>query len=187
MAAFWTRGRGLAIAAGLLAMAGSVAAGPRDGSHDFDFEFGAWRTQIRLMPHPLSGDGAWVDVIGASVVRPVWNGRANLGELDVGGGSTHIRGLSLRLYNPATGQWNISWANASDGTLTPPLIGEFRNGRGEFYNADTLNGRAIYARFIFSDFTANSFHLEQAFSPDGGKTWEPNWVATFLRDERDGG
>ncbi|MCI0612971.1 hypothetical protein L0244_08270, partial [bacterium] len=67
------------------------------------------------------------------------------------------------------------------GTLTLPSIGEFKNGRGEFYNTDTLNGRLILVRFIISDITANSIHFEQSFSDDGGKTWEVNWIATDTR------
>jgi hypothetical protein len=90
--------------------------------------------------------------------------------------------LSLRLYNPDTRQWNISWANSNDGMLGPPMVGGFdAKGRGEFYNQETFNGRAIFVRFIFSDITRTSFRLEQAFSNDGGTIWEANWVARFTR------
>jgi hypothetical protein len=104
-----------------------------------------------------------------------------MGELEVEGPAGHIEGLSLRLYNPQSHQWYISWANSNDGALGPPMVGEFNNGRGEFYDQEPFNGRAIYVRFIFSDITPTSFRLEQAFSADGGKTWEPNWIATFTR------
>jgi len=153
----------------------------RDGQHDFDFEFGAWKIHLSRLLQPLTGSTTWVEYEGTSVVRPVWNGRANLGELDVAGPAGQIKGLSLRLYNPQFRQWSISWANSSNGTLDPPMIGEFKNGRGEFFNQELLNGRAIYVRFIFSDITPNSFRLEQAFSDDGGKTWEANWIARFTR------
>jgi hypothetical protein len=129
----------------------------------------------------LTGSNAWVEYNGTSIVRKVWNGRANLGELEVDGTAGHIEGLSLRLYNPDSRQWHISWANANDGLLGPPMIGGFNNGRGEFYNQESLNGQAIFVRFIFSDITRKTFRLEQAFSNDGGKTWEPNWIATFTR------
>ena len=153
----------------------------RDGQHDFDFEFGAWKAHISRRQKPLTGSNIWVDYDGSSVVRKVWNGRANLGELDVNGPGGRIEGLSLRTYNPETRQWNISWVNSASGTTGPPMIGEFKNGRGEFYNQESLNGRAIFVRFIFSDVTANSFKFEQAFSGDGGKTWEANWIASFVR------
>ena len=154
----------------------------RDGSHDFDFEFGSWKTHIRRLPHPLTGSTNWVDYDGTSVVRPVWKGRANLGELDVAGPAGRITGLSLRLYDPAARQWRISWANAANGLLTvPPMVGGFTNGRGLFYDQEQLGERTILARFIFSDIRPNSFHLEQAFSADGGKSWETNWISDFRR------
>jgi hypothetical protein len=152
-----------------------------NGQHDFDFEFGTWKTHLRRLLHPLTGSNTWVELDGISTVRKVWDGRANLGELDVKNASSHIEGLSLRLYNPGTQQWSISWANARDGALTPAMIGQFKDGRGEFFNQDTLDGKSIFVRFIFSDITPNSFRLEQAFSSDGGKAWEPNWIATFTR------
>jgi len=85
--------------------------------------------------------------------------------------------LSLRLYNPESHQWSLNFANRSMGALVPPTIGEFKDGRGEFYNADTLNNRAILVRFVMSDITRDSARFEQSFSADGGKTWEPNWIA----------
>ena len=152
-----------------------------NAQHDFDFEFGSWKAHIRRLQHPLTGSKDWVEYDGSSIVRKVWGGRANLGELDVSGSAGRIEGLSLRLYNPQTDQWAVSWANSRDGNLTVPLLGRFAAGRGEFYSADTLDGRAIFARFIFSDIKTTSFQLEQAFSGDGGKTWETNWIATFNR------
>jgi hypothetical protein len=153
----------------------------RDGQHDFDFEFGEWKVLLSRRLRPLTGSASWVEYEGTSAVRRVWNGRANLGELNVDGRAGHIEGLSLRLYNPGSHQWNISWANSSDGILGQPMVGEFKNGRGEFFNQEPLNGRAIFVRFIFSDVTPKSFRLEQAFSDDGGKSWEPNWIAKFTR------
>jgi hypothetical protein len=154
---------------------------PRDARHDFDFEFGSWTTHLSRRLKPLTGSTTWVEYDGTSVVRKVWNGAANLGELELDGPAGHIEGLSLRLYNPESGQWGISFANSAGGTLGPAMIGGFKDGRGEFYDQEMLNGRSIFVRFIFSDITANTFKLEQAFSDDGGKTWEANWIATFKR------
>lgn len=153
----------------------------RDGQKDFDFEFGAWKAHISRRLKPLTGSTNWVEYDGTSVVRKVWNGRANLGELDVSGQAGRIEGLSLRTYNPQSRQWHISWVNSSDGTVGVPMVGGFKNGRGEFYNQEPFNGRAIFVRFIFSEISTNSFQLEQAFSDNGGKTWEPNWIAKFSR------
>jgi hypothetical protein len=155
---------------------------PRDGQDDFDFEFGSWDVRLSRLVEPLTGSTTWAGYQGTSVVRKVWDGDANLGELNVAGAPGQIRGLSLRLYNPQTRQWNISWANSNDGLLGPAMVGGFdESGRGEFYNQETYNGQAIFVRFIFSDITKTSFQLEQAFSDDGGKTWEANWIARFTR------
>ena len=153
----------------------------RDGQHDFDFEFGSWKVRLKRLARPLTGSSDWIEMEGTSIVRKVWDGRANLGELDVRNTTSRIEGLSLRLYNPGSRQWSIYWANARDGGLGTAMIGHFANGRGEFFNQELFEGRAIFVRFIFSDITAATFRLEQAFSPDGGKTWEPNWIAEFTR------
>lgn len=154
----------------------------RDGSHDFDFEFGTWKAHVARRLRPLTGSTEWVEFDGVSTVREVWGGKANLGELDVRGPGGSILGLSLRLYNPDTHEWKISWSNSRDGALTPPMIGTFDGrGRGEFYNADTLGDRQILARFIFTGTLGKRFRIEQAFSGDAGRTWEVNWIADFER------
>lgn len=153
----------------------------RDGQHDFDFETGTWKTHLKRLLRPFTGSTTWVEYEGTTVVRKVWNGKANLVELDVSGPAGHIEGLSLRLYNPESRQWSLNFSNSASGTLSVPTIGEFKNGRGEFYDQETLNGRAIFVRFVISCSDKDTCHFEQAFSDDGGKTWEVNWIATDTR------
>lgn len=153
----------------------------RDGQHDFDFEIGTWKTHLRRLLNPLTGSTTWVEYEGITVVRKVWNGRANLVELTADGPAGRFEGLSLRLYNPTSRQWSLNFASVNGGVMTQPTIGEFKNGRGEFFSQETLNGRAIFVRFVISDVTPNSCRFEQAFSADGGKTWEVNWIATDTR------
>jgi len=154
----------------------------RDGQRDFDFEIGAWKARLSRLDHPLTGSTHWLEYEGTSVVRKVWDGRANLGELNVDGPGGRIEGLTLRLYNTAAGQWNITWANARDGVLDrATMSGGFSDGRGEFFGEDSINGRAIYVRFVFANITPTSFRFEQAFSADGGRSWEVNWKAEFTR------
>lgn len=160
-----------------------VAQQQRDGQHDFDWEIGTWKTHLKRRVHPLTGSNEWVEYEGTTVVRKVWEGRANLVELEVEGPTGRIEGLSLRLYNPESRQWSLNFANSSGGTLFVPTIGEFKQGRGEFYNQETLNGRAILVRFVISDVTPDSARFEQSFSDDGGKTWEANWIAEDVRIE----
>lgn len=170
----------------LLAMTASAqppqaATAQRDGQHDFDWEFGTWKTQVRRLTRPLSGSQDWVEYTGTSVVRGVLDDRANLVELRIEGPSGRIHGTSLRLYNPQTRQWNINYASAGNGMLTRPLYGGFQGGRGEFYGAEDLDGRAILVRFVISDITPDSARFEQAYSADGGRTWESNWIAVDTR------
>lgn len=161
--------------------AGAPATLARDGAHDFDFEIGTWETHVSRLTHPLTGSKSWVDYDGTTVVRKVWDGRANLVELEVSGPTGHIEGLSLRLYNPESHQWSLNFSNSSGGTLGVPTVGEFKNGRGEFFDAESLNGRNILVRFVIAPQTADVCRFEQAFSSDGGKTWEVNWIATDTR------
>jgi hypothetical protein len=153
----------------------------RDGQHDFDFEIGNWKTEVRRLVHPLSGSHDWATYAGTTVVRKVWDGRANLVELEVDGATGHLELLSLRLYNPDAHQWSLNVASSHGGSLGVPTVGDFKHGRGEFMDQETFNGRAILVRFVISDITPDSCHFEQAFSDDGGKTWEVNWIATDTR------
>jgi len=157
----------------------AAVAGPRDGQRDFDWEIGEWTTRLSRLQHPLSGSSAWVKYEGVTVVRPALGGSANLVELKVEGPTGRIEGLSLRLYDPDARQWSLNFAGG--GVLTRPVYGQFRDGRGVFYGQDTLGGRAILVRFVISDVTANSARFEQAFSDDGGTTWEVNWIAVDTR------
>jgi len=151
------------------------------GEHDFDWEIGTWKAHLSRLLHPLTGSTTWVEFEGTSTVRSVWNGRANLGEFEAEGPAGHVEGLTLRLYSPQSRQWSLHWANSADGLLGQPTIGEFKDGRGEFLDQEPFGGRVILVRFVFSNITPNSFRFEQAFSDDGGKTWEVNWIATFTR------
>ena len=157
------------------------AAAGRDGSHDFDWEVGTWATSVKVLRNPLSPKATWVEFNGTSVIHALGGGRANVVDLDVTGPVGRIQGVSLRLYNVQGRQWTLNFANMGDGLLTPPSVGEFKNGRGEFYGTDTLRGRTILVRFMILDVTQDSARFEQSYSADGGKTWELNWIATDRR------
>ena len=153
----------------------------RSGQTAFDFEIGTWKTRLKRLVKPLSGSNEWVEYEGTTIVRKVWDGRANLVELNVTGKAGRIEALSLRLYNPQSRQWSLNFANVKGGAMTTPTVGEFKNGRGEFYSQEDFNGRMILVRFIISDIKTDSCHFEQSFSNDGGKTWEVNWIADDTR------
>jgi len=158
----------------------AIAQENSDRQHDFDWEFGKWHTHLWRLRQPLSGSNEWVEYDGTTVVRKMWDGRANLVELEVDG-PTHIEALNLRLYNPETHKWSLNFASSKAGTRGTPTVGEFKNGRGEFYDQEDFNGRPVLVRFIISDIKPESCKFEQSFSTDGGKTWEVNWIATDTR------
>jgi len=159
-----------------------------DGQHDFDFEVGTWKIHLKRLDHRLVGSTNWVEFDGTSVIRKVWGGRADLEEFETdspAGG--HIEGLTLRLYDPQTHQWSLYWATSKSGAMGPPTIGEFKNGRGEFFDTEPSgpNGRSILCRFVWTNTNTDTPHFKQSFSEDGGKTWEVNWITdqTRVKDE----
>jgi hypothetical protein len=177
---------GLSVAALVLGSGTAPAAPPApkqvvtaNAQNDFDWEFGTWTTKVKIRTNPLSGAAPiWVAFEGTSVVRPLLNGRANFVELSVASAGSKIEGGSLRLYNPKARQWSLNYANLNNGLLTSPVFGGFDNsGRGLFYGQDTLDGRTILVRFIVTRPSAAEAHFEQAYSVDGGQSWEDNWIA----------
>ncbi len=151
----------------------------RSGQQDFDFELGTWTTSVKVLRNPLSGQTPnWIEFKGTSVVKPLLDGRANFVELSVASATGKIEGGPLRLYNPQTRQWNINYANLRNGALTAPVYGGFDGkGRGTFYGQDDVDGRKVIVRFVITQVSKTEIHFDQAFSADGGATWESNWIA----------
>jgi hypothetical protein len=154
-----------------------------DPQTDFDFFIGSWKVHNRKLKERLKGSNSWEEFDGTVVARHLWGGRANMDEYEADSPSGHIQGMTLRLFNPKTQQWNLYWSNIANGTLDTPMIGGFKDGRGEFYDQEFYEGRSIYVRYVWSEITATSCRWEQAFSPDGGKTWEINWTMAFIRNK----
>lgn len=150
--------------------------------NDFDFEHGRWRTSVRRLLQPLSGSQQWGEYTGTSIVRPLLGGRANLVELDIAGPLGRIEGVSLRLFDTQRQRWTLNYASVNSGTLDVPMSGGFNGGRrGVFYSADTFKGKPILVRFVIDVLDADHCRFEQAFSADGGATWEVNWIASDTR------
>jgi hypothetical protein len=173
----------LAPAAAAVAAPAAAAAAQRDGQRDFDWEIGTWDTRLKRLREPLSGKLDWLEYAGTSVIKPMLGRRANLVELEAGGAAGTITGASLRLYQPASAQWTLNFANLADGMLTTPVSGAFHDGVGTFYGLDAVNGRAVFVRFLILPVNRDQYRFEQAYSPDGGKSWETNWIAIDTRRE----
>jgi hypothetical protein len=155
-----------------------------DGIHAFDLRLGKWTAHHRRLKERLADCHEWVEFDGTQTLWPLMNGAANVDEnvfLMPGGA---FGGVSLRAYDAKTGEWAIWWLDGRNpfGELDPPLKGRFDHGVGTFYADDKLRGQPIRVRFTWSKITANGAHWEQAFSSDGGKSWETNWVTDFQRD-----
>jgi hypothetical protein len=163
----------------------SIAASEeRDGQHDFDFQFGSWKAHNRRLLHPLTGSNEWVEFDSTIVARPVWGGRANMDEFEADTSSGHIEGMTVRTYNPKSHQWSIYWANQKNGVFSlPPTVGKFKDGRGEFFDQEDFNGQSIFVRYLWLVTSPDTTRWEQAFSTDGGKTWETNWIISATRDK----
>lgn len=163
----------------------STAQGAADGQRDFDWEIGTWRSQVRVLANPLSdAPDEWLTFAGTSVVRPLMDGRANVVEFDVrgvGGTTGRIEALNLRLYEPQADRWSLTFANLRDGLLAPAVYGGFTDGVGEFFGDDQLDGRPIKVRFLIERQGPDKARFEQAFSDDGGETWETNWIVVDRR------
>jgi hypothetical protein len=156
----------------------------RDGQHDFDFNIGVWKTHIRRILNPLSGSTNAIELNGTVIVRKVWDGCAQLEEIETEGPNGHWEGLTLFLYNPESHQWSQSFVNSKIGVLSPPLIGAFKDARAELFSEDTLDGRSILVRGVWSDIKPNSHHFEESYSDDGGKTWAPAFIASLTRENQ---
>jgi hypothetical protein len=172
----------------LVALAACSGAAPRgetvtasDRSHDFDFHIGTWRTHVRLRPGALSGAERWVEYDGTTVVRPCGtDARASSSSSPTGWpGISSSSACASTIRAAAT--WALHVGNASDGSMSPPVTGRFHAGRGEFVGRETIGGAGVLVRFTISEISETSCHFEQALSPDDGRTWVVNWIATDTR------
>jgi len=156
----------------------------RDGSHDFDFLIGNWKAHVRRLPDRLNNSSVWVEYDGISNHKKLLDSNANFEEFEVTSTDKklHIKAQTLRLYNPASHQWSIYLVDLDNGTLgLPPVVGSFTANRGEFFDQEDYKGRAILVRYVWLNLSPQSARMEQSFSPDGGKTWEVNWICELSR------
>ena len=160
------------------------AAPPRDGAHDFDFLIGNWKAHVRRLPDRLIGSTTWIEYDGISNHKKILDSNANFEEFEVDNPEKHlhIKGQTLRLYNPDSHQWSIYPLDLDKGALNlPPVVGQFTGNRGEFYDQEQYKDRSILVRYVWLNISPKSARMEQSFSPDGGKTWETNWICELAR------
>ena len=151
------------------------------GADAFDFFIGAWTVRHRSLNRRLAACADWTEFTGRTVTRKILGGLGNMDDNSLDKPEGAYRAVTLRKFDPASGLWSIWWFDARFPGLEPPVTGSFRDGVGTFYADDVFEGRPIRVRFLWSEISATTARWEQAFSDDGGATWETNWVMQFER------
>ena len=163
-------------------MLGSGPNAARATKHDFDFLFGSWNIHNRYLKQRLCDSTEWMQFEAQSQTEPLLDGFGHLDRYRAIRAGKPFEGITVRLFNPETGEWSIYWANTTGArTFLPPMVGRFIGNRGEFYGDEKVEEKKVLCRFVWSRSTNDQPQWEQAFSADGGKTWETNWVMTFTR------
>jgi hypothetical protein len=164
--------------------ASPVVADQHDGSHDFDFLIGDWKAHVRRLPERLVGSQNWIEYDGISNHKKVLDSNANFEEFEVDNADKHLhlKAQTLRLYNSESHQWSIYLLDVNKGVLSlPPVVGQFSGKRGEFFDQEEYKGRMILVRYVWLNISPKAARMEQSFSPDGGKSWEVNWICELSR------
>jgi len=157
----------------------------RDGQHDFDSLAGTWKGHTKYRAHPFVGSDTWIESDGTEIFQNIWDGA--MLELSEGANTNGPVGLMLYTYNPQSHQWSVYFASRKDGKVGLPNVGEFRNGRGEFFVQDMLNGKSMLNRYVWSQIASSAPHFEESWSSDGGRTWEPVRIVDLARVSDDTG
>ncbi|WP_343519177.1 DUF1579 domain-containing protein [Sphingomonas sp.] len=149
---------------------------------DFDYFLGSWRVEHRRLRKRLAGNDDWEEFGGRTQCQQLFGGLVNLNEsISYRGGKTSY-GLGLRALDEPGGRWADWYLAASDlSKIDAPLYGRFAKGVGTFYARELFEGRTVLVRGRFSPVNPDEARWEQAFSPDGGASWETNWVMRYLR------
>ena len=154
----------------------------RASTQDFDFLHGSWNVHNRYLNGRMRHSTEWIEFDAQSDVQPLLNGLGQLDRYRAVRNGNAIEGVTLRLFNPATGEWSLHWADTvNPGVLLPPMVGRFNSDVGEFFGDEFVDGKKVLCRFYWTRTNPDSPRWEQAFSDDGGKTWETNWIMTFTR------
>jgi hypothetical protein len=162
-----------------------TASANHDGQHDFDSLIGTWKAHTKYRAHPFAESDTWLEFDGTESFKNIWDGAIlELSEVARAKGPV---GLMLYTYNPQSHQWSVYFASRKDGKVGLPNVGEFKNGRGEFFVQDMLNGKSLLNRYVWSQIVSSSPHFEESWSNDGGRTWELVRIVDLARVSDDTG
>jgi hypothetical protein len=158
-----------------------AASTPAPGSRGFDFLIGNWDVRHRRLKARLAGSSSWDEFPGTLAVKPILNGLGNIDENVLEAPEGQYLATSLRVFDRNSADWSIYWVDGRVSGIDKPVVGTFNGKVGQFYNDDILNGAPIKVRFTYRDVGPIEAAWEQAFSADGGESWETNWTMDFLR------
>ena len=151
------------------------------GVHDFDFLVGDWNVEHKRLEYRLANCETWISFSGTCRAFALMGGSSNVDDNVLHLPNDSYKAVTLRVFDPRQGLWSIWWIDGRANQLDTPVRGVFEGGVGTFFADDTFEGRKIRVRFLWCDITADSARWEQAFSIDGGSTWETNWTMKFSR------
>ena len=158
-----------------------MTSGGTAGGADFDFLHGSWSVRHRKLRYRLAGDDIWLEFGGTMTARPILAGAGNFDENVLEDPDGAYEACTVRMFDAVASKWSIFWIDGRDPRPDPPVVGSFSEGEGHFLGHDTLDGRPILVRFVWSRTEGPSPRWEQAFSDDGGVRWETNWIMEFDR------
>ena len=168
----------IALAQPSLAQSGTSS---RDGSHDMDFALGNWTTEVTIIKDPFNKPNEQIQMRGTKVARPIWNGKGWIEEIGADGPGSHWQGATIFLYDPTAHQWSQNYVDSSEGRMEPPSIGEYRDGKLEFYSQEFVDGRAMLLRGTWTIISKDVHTYEIARSIDGGRSWHTSFIARVTR------
>ncbi len=156
-----------------------------DQPTDFDFIIGDWSVIHRRLNARLQGCKDWTEFRGTSSTRKILAGFGNVEDNVLQFPDGAVRAVAIRSYDPGTRTWAIWWLDGrAPHSLDTPVVGGFSGTVGTFMANDVLDGRPIQVRFLWRTHPGASPTWEQAFSADGGASWETNWTMEFQRAVR---
>lgn len=151
-----------------------------DGLHAFAFQTGDWRVFHKKRRNRLVNDDEWYEFEGTCQAWELLGGAGNVDDHWIGDPEDPYPAATIRRLEP-DGNWSIWWIDSRRSSLDPPMSGSFRDGIGTFFGDDEFNGKPIVVRFIWTPISTDRARWEQAFSPDGRRSWETNWIMEFER------
>jgi len=158
------------------------------GADDFDFLLGSWNIRNRRRTNPFSPDkdGGWEEFSATSTSAKQLDGRVRIEQYETTFPNGQlVLGLTIRAFDYVTQQWSIVWLDNRNPPDFRPLVGKFEDGVGLFYQVieAPADGKPVHVRFTWDNITEDAARWQQAFSFDGGNTWDTNWIMEHCRRE----